>query len=164
MKFEKKDDLEYSKRLAIIRIGTIILLILISLFITNYILFQDSEKIYLENSSLNNEFEIVTINSRGDFNSIDYDIKVEGKVKIEITEDKNKLHILGFKITKGKGYEFYLSQNPNEKTGFLIGKTNANIGNFEFTIPENIENYNYINIYDTKREKIVAFSSLENIK
>jgi hypothetical protein len=169
LKRETDDHIiEYSPKLAILRLTLIIFLIFFIYMVSSYI-FSDKE----EEKSKGLDLELIEIeekkeltfeeNSRGELFSLKENVFAQGSISFIEKEDKLYLQLSNFKITNNKNLFLYFSTNVKGGALVEIAKLTANIGNLEYEVPNKVDTslHKYVLIRDTVNRENFAYSELK---
>jgi len=158
----KKAEVEYDIKLAIIRLSVLLGII----FIVNVSFFDSNNSISLNFEKIINEnLTIIEENSAGDFFSLDENTKIIGNLNILNWQSSKRLSINEFSISnynKNNQISIFLNKKVKQNEKFVT-KFKQPGGDFEFNFGEKFEfkNFKYIVFFDEKLNKTLGYGRLK---
>ena len=148
----KNYDIDYSFKRAIFRILILIFCFLILYYFFNSLIFngEGEEEIFYENSF-------------GEFFSLSQNVKIQGFVEIDLSQ--NKIFFKNFKITNNENLVLKICDEFCYEEIFIT-KLKSNVGNLEFEIEEEIEiekYFKFVFLDEKKNSKLAFFLINENL-
>lgn len=158
---------EYDLKKAILRILLLILIVFTIYLIISYF---SEQKTYaptvLNHTLIDAQEEIASTiyaNSKGDLFSKKEEVFVEGEVTLKYEEMGTYIYLSNFKITNNKNLYVALSTNSKGNALIEISKLSANIGDFKYKVPENVDlsEHKYVLIWDNLERETNAYAQLK---